>query len=169
MTVDVKAYLTEQNIPFQAFAHRAVFHCEAEPLHPIRGVDSKNLLLKDSKSRRFYLVVVPVSVRVNLKAFGAVVGDRLKLANEQDLERLLGVSRGAVSPFGLLNDAQGLVQLWLHSEVVTSPYVYFHPNVNTESLELTQVDFQRYLAGLKNKWQVLSMGEYDTMAASFSQ
>ncbi|MBS3140404.1 hypothetical protein J4479_05370 [Candidatus Woesearchaeota archaeon] len=86
---------------------------------------------------------------------GAIAGDKLKFANEDDLKELLGLTSGAVSPFGLINDKERKVDLLIDKAIWESDYVSFHPNVNTESLELKKEDFHKYIKSIGNKYLII--------------
>ena len=80
-----------------------------------------------------------------------IVNDKIKFANENDLKEILSLSSGAVSPFGLINDKEGKVKVIIDKEVGESDFVSFHPNINTETLELSREDFHKYIKSLKNE------------------
>jgi len=149
----VKEYLTKIGVLFNTHSHPPVYTCEeAEKYNAdIRGIHSKNLVIKGKKTGNFYMAIIPAAKKLNLKELKAKMGEEFRFAEEGDLEKLLGIKTGAVSPFNLINDKEAKVGLLLDEEVMSSEYVSFHPNVNTETLELTSTDFKKYLASLKNK------------------
>ncbi|WP_211260068.1 YbaK/EbsC family protein [Actinomyces radicidentis] len=68
---------------------------------------------------------------------------RLSLASPADLERLLGLYPGAVTPLGLLNDAAHRVRLYLDEHLVKGPedgLLGVHPNDNTATVYLRAAD-----------------------------
>jgi Ala-tRNA(Pro) deacylase len=157
--MDIKNYLTEKGIEFKSFEHPAVYTCEeAEKQRiytEIRGTHSKNLFLKERKSRRFYLVVLPADKKLDIGELGNALGDKLKFANEDDLKGILGLTPGAVSPFGLINDTEHKVIVVIDQKVWHSDYLSFHPNVNTETLELSGRGFQKYIKSLGNQLKIV--------------
>ncbi len=159
--MEIKAYLKNLNIKFKEFRHRPVFTVEEakkERLNEkIRGIHSKNLFLKDRKSKEFYLVILPENVPLDIKNLGEKLGDKIKFANEMDLKNILNLTPGSVSPFGLINDAEGKVKLIISEEVWKADYVSFHPNINTETLELSKEDFYKYINSLKNELKVMKL------------
>ena len=70
---------------------------------------------------------------------------RLSFANDKELEELLQVEPGAVTPFGLLFDKEKKVQLIVDEEVDPNSTVGFHPFVNTTTLNIDYADFLRFL------------------------
>lgn len=48
--------------------------------------------------------------------------------------KYLGLTPGSVSPFGLINDKEKHVHLFLDESLKTARRLSFHPNINTASL-----------------------------------
>lgn len=154
---EIKIYLKELEIDFKEFFHPAVYTCEeAEKYHQgIKGIHSKNLFIKDKKSRRFYLVTVPADKKLDLDKLGEKLSDKLKFANEKELKEILDLTTGAVSPFGLINDKENKAIIVIDKAVWDSDFVSFPPNINTETLELEGKAFQNFIKSLKNKRIIL--------------
>jgi len=155
--MDVKNYLKKLNISFKEFNHPSVYTCEeAEEYNKnIRGIHSKNLFIKDRKSKKFYLVILPADKQLKLEDLEKILGVKLKFANKEDLKKTLNLESGAVSPFGLINDNLAQVQLILDKDISTSDYVSFHPNINTQTFEISKEDFNKYLNSLKNEVKII--------------
>lgn len=60
--------------------------------------------------------------------------------------RLLGVTRGAVTMMGLVNDTERKVELWMDAEIWQGEYFLSHPLVNTATLILSKVELERFFA-----------------------
>jgi len=86
---------------------------------------------------------------------GERLGERVKFANENNLKEILDVTPGSVSPSCLINEEEGKVVVFIDEKVWDAERVAFHPNINTETLELKGEDFQKYIKSLKNKWEIL--------------
>ncbi|MEK6886149.1 MAG: YbaK/EbsC family protein [Nanoarchaeota archaeon] len=151
----IKNYLNNLNISFKVHSHPAVYTCEeAENLcKNILGIHSKNLFLKSKKDKEqnFYLAILPENKKLDIKTLEKKLNNKLKFASDEDLNTILNIKTGAVSPFALINDKEGKVILLIDREVLASDIVSFHPNINTETLELSNKEFHRYLTSLKNK------------------
>jgi len=144
----VNEALQALNISFEVHRHRPVYTVEeAEDVWAaIPGQGCKNLFLRDAKGERHFLVVVPKDKRVDIKALGAAQDlGRLSFGSPDRLMRFLGLEPGAVSPFGILNDPQGLVTVMVDQALLAADRVTFHPNVNTATLALSVADFKRFL------------------------
>ena len=140
-------FLDEQALPYQRIEHPPVFTCaEAEQHRPQQpAVSTKNLLLCDKKGRRFFLVVTACEKTLDLAALAGQLGvSRLRFASEENLQRLLGVTRGAVTMMGLINDTGHQVELWLDADIWDQPTYQSHPLVNTATLLLARETLLRF-------------------------
>lgn len=154
---EVEQYLKLHQINFVLHEHPAVFTCEDIDKYcdDLTGLDCKNLFLRDQKGKRHFLFVFPSSKRVELDKICEIVGEKkLSFASAERLKEKLGLVPGAVSPFGLINDKNTEVEVYIDEEVYQSDLVNFHPNRNTATLELTGVMFRNYLQGLNRKINV---------------
>jgi Ala-tRNA(Pro) deacylase len=68
----------------------------------------------------------------------------LRFASEENLQRLLGVTRGAVTMMGLANDTQHQVELWIDAEIWQGEYFLSHPLVNTATLVLAKAELEHF-------------------------
>jgi len=146
--VNVEEYLQTHQISYMLHEHPAVNTCVEldKYIGSISGLSCKNLLLKDQKGKRYFLFVLPSSKKADLKKFCGQVGEnKVSFAGAQTLLEKLGIEPGAVSPFGLLNDINKEVELFIDEEVYHAVAVCFHPNRNTASLELTREMFHKFL------------------------
>lgn len=118
--------------------HAAVFTVdESTQLHAsIPGAHTKNLFLKDAGGQ-FWLVTAPHDARVDLKALPAAIGSRkLSFGKAEDMQRLLGVSPGAVTPLAAINDHGGAVRVVVDARLAAAERVNVHPLRNTATLGL---------------------------------
>jgi Ala-tRNA(Pro) deacylase len=119
--------------------HEAVFTVEASAkLHEdIAGAHTKNLFLKDAGGQ-FWLVTAPHDARVDLKALPAVIGSKkLSFGKAEDMERLLGVTPGSVTPLAGLNDENNGVKIVLDSRLASAVCVNVHPLRNTATIGMS--------------------------------
>lgn len=140
---EVCAYLDERGVCYERVDHEAVFTMEGMAALRLPFADEvvKNLFLRDDKKRNYYLVVMPEDKPANLKALRRTLGARpLRFASEDDLAAILGVRAGAVTPFGVLNDAEGKVQVVFDEDLRDQAAVGIHPNDNTATLRMPLPD-----------------------------
>lgn len=141
------ADLNAMGIAYDVFEHAAAFTvAESEWLqHELPGAHVKNLFLKDAGGR-FWLVTVPAEMRVALKALPDAIGcKRVSFGNAEDMERLLGVTPGSVTPVAAINDAERLVTVVIDQGLTRADIVHVHPLRNTASMGLAPDDLVRAL------------------------
>lgn len=144
---ELYALLDNRKIEYIRKDHKAVYNMEEViTLNlPYPEREAKNLFLKDDRKgdlRSYYLLTVYGHKRVNLKQFFKTHGlRRLSFCNEQELEELLGLTPGSVTPFGLLNDHNSKVIFYLDQEFLEgNGYIAVHPMINTSSVTLKTDD-----------------------------
>jgi len=140
-------FLDANHFVYQRIEHPAVFTCAEAELHrPAQpAVSTKNLFLCDKKARRFFLAVTACEKTVKLDSLARQLGiANVRFASEENLGRLLGVTRGAVTMMGLANDIEHVVELWIDAEIWGNEYFLSHPLVNTATLILAKAELERF-------------------------
>ncbi len=98
--------------------------------------------------------------RVSLKNVPALIGSkRLSFANETLLYDVLGVRGGSVTPFAVINDSDGLVQVVLDKEMTEQPLVNYHPLTNTATTTLTPAELLTFLRAVRHEPIIASVTE----------
>jgi Ala-tRNA(Pro) deacylase len=141
-------YLNTNGFIYQQLEHPAVFTCEEADLHhsSIRAVSTKNLFLCDKKGHHFFLVVTSCEKTVDLENLSPQLDvAHLRFGSEENLMRLLGLTRGSVTIMGLANDAEHQVELWMDSDIWQGERFLCHPMVNTATLVLEKAELNRFL------------------------
>ena len=116
-------------------------HKTMEEGHALRGTMAgtftKNLLLKDKKSRLF-LVVAEETRDIDLKTFHTRIGasGRLGFAPPESMRDVLGVEPGVATPFGLMHDTEKKVTPVIDASLMSAALVNFHPLVQTASTSI---------------------------------
>ena len=120
----------------------------------------KNLFVRDDKKRNYYLLVVQKDRKVNLKQVQELLGSRpLSFASENDLFSYLGLKKGHVTPFGILNDMSCKVQVIIDESILNYPFVGVHPNDNTATLWLSPGDLQKIVETHGNNVSYIKLTE----------
>jgi Ala-tRNA(Pro) deacylase len=141
--------LSQLGIAYERFEHPAAATVEQAEEHwaGIEATHCKNLFLRNQKDTRHYLVILRHSRRANLRTVADQIGDgKLSFASADSMMRYLGITPGSVSPFGLINDRDRHVQVYLDRDLKAARRISFHPNVNTATLVIDLPDFERFLA-----------------------
>jgi Ala-tRNA(Pro) deacylase len=149
----VYAHLAEIGVVYERYVHPPVATVEEATRYwgAIDAVHCKNLFLRNQKGNRHYLVIVEHAKRADLRAVANQIGDgKLSFASPERLRTYLGVLPGSVSPFGLINDHEHHVRVYLDRDLRSASRISFHPNINTITLTLAYRDFERFLASSGN-------------------
>jgi Ala-tRNA(Pro) deacylase len=131
--------LDSLGISWTLHEHEAVFTVEESMklYDRIPGAHTKNLFLKDAGGQ-FWLVTAPHDARIDLKALPAVIGSKkLSFGKAEDMERLLGVTPGSVTPLAGVNDTGGIVRLVIDFGLSSAACINVHPLRNTATVGLS--------------------------------
>lgn len=149
--------LIDMNIPFQAVEHAAVYTIEEMQMldFPPKSRIAKNLFLRDAKGKRHFLVVADAEHEVNLKQLETVLNcTKLSFASEERLQTHLGLAKGAVSPFGLLNDTANHVEFYLDKKLREGDTMGIHPNDNTATVFITFDNLLKFIGAIGHPVQL---------------
>jgi Ala-tRNA(Pro) deacylase len=140
------AYLERNSIPYLRVEHPPVFTCEqADRYRPsLPAASTKNLFLRD-RNARYYLLMTYCEKPLDMKALGQRMGvTKLHFGSAETLFEILGVTPGAVTLLGLVNDFQHQVQLLVDVSLWHEDNFLCHPLVNTSTLLLARADMLRF-------------------------
>lgn len=150
-TVELKTYdvLSALNIPFERIDHEAAMTMEdCQCVEDALGVQAcKNLFLRNTQKTRFYLLLLPGHKKFRTKDLSKQLGiARLSFAEEEFMEKYLGIRPGSVTVMGLMNDNEKQVTLLVDRDVYAQEYMGCHPCANTSSIKVkTQDIFEKFL------------------------
>lgn len=155
---EVYEFLQAQGVTYEVTEHKAVYNMDelAEVELPYPEADAKNLFVRDDKKSSYYLITVRGGKRVDLQEFRKSYGTRrLSFASAEDLERLLGLFPGSVTPLGLLNNTEKNVKLFLDSDFGEDDLIGVHPNENTATVWLKAGDLVRLIREHGNEVELI--------------
>lgn len=145
---DLSRFLDRLGIATRTTSHAPLFTVEeSQALRgEIAGAHTKNLFLKDKKDALF-LVVTREDAAIDLKRLHEKIGaaGRLSFGKPDLLFETLGVTPGAVTPFGLINDERGRVAVVIDAGLIESAKVNCHPLVNTATTTIASADLLAFL------------------------
>ncbi len=153
-------FLGDNGIAYESYAHPEAPTVEIAKLHWRQdgSTHCKNLFFRNHKGDRHYLVVFDCERNLAIHDLEKRLRQgKLSFASEQRMERRLGLRPGSVSPFGLINDVENHVRLFLDKNLQDAPALSFHPNDNTATVVLPQADFRRYLDLTGNGYEWLEL------------
>lgn len=132
------------------------------------SVHCKNIFLRNHKGNQHYLVCFDCShdldihdleqrLKARLQAAGKPAPGKLSFASPERMMRYLGLEPGSVSPFGLINDTENHVILFLDENLQQAQSLSFHPNDCTGTVVISRSEFQRYLDAIGNTYEFMSL------------
>ena len=152
--------LKSMNMQYDVVEHPPVYTMEEmENLN----IDSKNevvknLFVRDEKKKNYFLIVLRKDKQVNLKKIRTELNCKpLSFASEEDLEKYLGLSKGAVSPFGILNDTECRVEVVFDKDILLYEHIGVHPNDNTATVWISPRDSELIIKNHGNSIRYLSL------------
>ncbi len=156
--LNVYRILEQLGIPYEVYEHPPLDTIEIALKYwkDIDAMHCKNLFFRNHKGNRHYLVIIKDTTPFNLKSLEKKLKQgKLTFGSEKRLMKYLGVKPGSVSPFGLINDEEHHVHLFLDQQLKTADKISFHPNDNTASLVLPYSNFIKYLEYLGNTYEYI--------------
>ncbi len=159
---DLLDILREKNIDFQVHEHKPLYTVEdSEKLRgKIDGSHTKNLFLKNKKNE-FFLFTCNERAKIDLKQFSkSIDAKNLSFANENYLEKYLGIKPGSVSPYALLNDKKNNVSFYLDENLEKSEKINFHPLINDTTITMKTSDFINFILENKKRINIFSLEHY---------
>lgn len=122
----------------------------------ITSTHCKNLFFRNHKGNRHYLVIIECHKNLAIHDLEHMLHQgKLSFASPERMERCLGTTPGSVSLFGLINDPDRKVTLFLDSDLLHAERLSFHPNDNTASLVISNADFHRFIEMWGGKCEML--------------
>lgn len=141
------------NIRYERFEHDPAMTMEDCDLFDAgrNAAHCKNLFLCNRQGTQYYLLLVvgdkPFKTKDVSKQLGVA---RLSFGTPEQLNDILGLTPGSVTPMGLIHDHEQAVHVLLDRDVAQWETVIVHPNVNTASIVLKTADLMRFLSSRSN-------------------
>lgn len=166
----VLTYLKEHDIPFSVYNHP-----EGKTIEEAKkwwkedgSVHCKNIFMRNHKGNKHYLISfhcdydldihdLEALLKARLQEQGKPSCGKLSFASSERMMKYLGLEPGSVSPFGLINDVENHVQLFLDETLKEAATLSFHPNDCRGTVVITREDFERYLSVVGNDYEYLNL------------
>ncbi len=156
----VENKLKELNIEFQLVEHEPAVTTELADkfIEGIEGVRTKTMFLTNKKKTAWYLLIMDDAKRLDMGKFGEIAGAKgIKMASADSLLAKMQLPPGVVSPFGLLNNEEKDIQVFIDREIINEARMSFHPNTNEKTLFIQTPDLLRYLEDIGCPAQVIEI------------
>lgn len=154
---EVLEYLNNKNIKYELVNHPPALTTEEadEYVKGKEGVLTKTLFMAGKKDKKFYLFITDDKKRINIKKMNELVGNKLHFGKKQDLLSKLGLKPGAVSIYGLLNNKEHDINVYIDEEITKEKIITFHPNDNTATLFILIEDMFNFLEDLDYDYNII--------------
>lgn len=131
----------------------------------IAGGHTKNLFLRDKKGALFLVTALEDAV-IELKSLHRRLGatGRFSFGSSDLMMETLGVVPGAVTPFGVINDAAHRVSLVLDAALMEHAVINAHPLVNTMTTSIAREDLLKFLESTGHSPRIVAVAAADPAA-----
>ena len=156
----VKEYLNSIGIEFKIVEHEPAYTTEEADkyIEGHDGVRTKTMFICNKKKTNYYMIIMDDSKRLDINKFKEIVSEKqMKMASEEVLKEKLGIEPGMVSPFGLLNNDEKDVKIYMDKEIITEEIMTFHPNDNTKTLFITTKDLFKYFENIGYEINIIEL------------
>ena len=156
---DIIKLLDDKKIRYEIAEHKPVYTIdemlECGLPHPEQI--AKNLFIRDDKKRKYYLITCLEDKKINLKEFRKEHDTRpLTFASEDDLMARMGLTRGAVTPFGILNNEEKDVVVFIDKDY-ENKLMGIHPCDNTATVYVNCRDVAKLINDHGNELHFVKM------------
>ena len=152
--------LAELDISYDIYEHPPVPTVEeALPYwNKIDATHCKNLFFRNHKGNRHYLVILKHEQKLIIRDLEQRLKQgKISFASPRRMERYLGLSGGSVSLFGIINDSENHVHLFLDAELKSAKKISFHPNENTATVVISFESFLKFLDWSGNSYEFITL------------
>ncbi|MBQ3688681.1 MAG: prolyl-tRNA synthetase associated domain-containing protein [Bacteroidales bacterium] len=166
----VVKYLEDNNIEFTCYEHP-----EGKTIEEAKrwwrddgSVHCKNLFFRNHKGNKHYLVCfdcdhdldihsLEQKLKAELLSKGMSSPGKLSFASQERMLKYLDLLPGSVSPFGLINDKENHVFLFLDKNLQNADLLSFHPNDCCYTVVIKKTEFEKYLSIVGNAYCYLEL------------
>ena len=151
--------LNELNIYYEIVSHPPALEMELADkyIEGKEGVRTKTLFICDKKKRNYYLVAMDEGKRLDMKVLEEKIGQKnLKLVSKERMKEKIGLTKGMVSVFGIINNHEKDIIVILDKEM-EKEIVTFYANDCTKTIFIKFSDVVRAIKALKNQVLIIKL------------
>lgn len=152
--------LDQLEIPFEYHEHPPAPTIE-EAMKYWQDMDAthcKNIFFRNHKGNQHYLVVLEHLHYLDIHDLEKRLKQgKLTFASDERLKKYLGLTPGSVTPFGLINDPEHHVHLFLDENLQKGRRISFHPCINTASIIISYNDFIRFIEWTGSVYELIKL------------
>ncbi|MFR9650253.1 MAG: prolyl-tRNA synthetase associated domain-containing protein [Rikenellaceae bacterium] len=153
-------FLKSHNIDYSWYEHAPAPTIEdaRKVWHQDGSKHCKNIFLRNHKGNRHYLVIFDCEHSLVIRDLEQLLKQgKLSFASQPRMEKYLALLPGSVSPFGLINDSENHVHLFIDETLQHQSSLSFHPNDSSATVVIEQGEFRRYLEVMGNSYEYLKL------------
>ncbi len=149
MIVNLEEFLREQSIYFELYNHDPIYTNEdavtMKEEKGFTGAETKALFLK-GKSGNYYSFVTFTTKRTDFKRLKKVVGEKVAVVKQDEMEEITGQKAGAVTPLGY----ESSVSIIVDEELFKQEKLVFAPARPDQTMVILAEDMKKIIGLLKN-------------------
>lgn len=153
--------LDQLGIQYQIIDHPAVY--TIDEMADLKVFDDKpwvvkNLFLRDANGKRHFLVVLDKDKKADLQNIRRQLGtSTLSFGSEERLIKYLNLSKGSVTPLGIINDTEQVVEVVMDRSLIGRDKIGVHPNDNTATVVLSYADISKVIEAHGNQLHIVDL------------
>lgn len=152
--------LNKMNIPYEVVDHPPALTTEEADSYIVgkEGVRTKTLFLTNRKKTAYYLVIMDDAKRLDMERLAEILHEkRISFASPERLMEKMALPPGVVSIFGLLNNDEHDIKIYLDQEMLSERFVSFHANDNTKTLFIATGDMYKFLTSIGYEYTIVEL------------
>ncbi len=152
--------LKNMNIDYEIVCHKPALTTEQADLfiEGKEGVRTKTMFLTNKNKTTYYLLILDESKRLDLKKIGEMINVKgLRFGSEDKLQEKMKLQFGVVSLFGLLNNEEKDIKVYIDKAIINEEKITFHPNENTATVFIKITDMFKFLDNLGFVYEIIDM------------
>lgn len=157
---NVDEALKKMEITYDLVEHPPAFTTEEADsyIEGKEGVRTKTLFLCNRKRTSYFLLIMDDKKRLDMKKLGEIIGEKsVSFCSSDRLKKKMSLSPGTVSLFGLLNNKEKDIKVYLDKEMLSEEYMTFHPNDNTKTIFISKEDMYKFIKNLGYKYNIINL------------
>lgn len=149
--------LDELKLEYKNFEHEPVFTCDEAKWIEVPWKRVKNLLLRNEKKTRFYMVVLEDQKRLDSWVLRKILQEsKLSFATRELMIEKIWVEPWHVSPFALLNNITKDIKIIFDKELEWE-LAWFHPLQNDNTTVINTKDVEKFLKKIWVEFEYLEI------------
>lgn len=152
--------LNKMNILYEVVEHPPALTTEEADSYIVgkEGVRTKTLFLTNKKKTAYYLVIMDDAKRLDMEHLAAILNEkRISFGSTERLMKKMAISPGAVSIFGLLNNDEHDIKVYLDKEMLSERLMSFHPNDNTKTIFISTEDMYKFITTIGYEYTIVEL------------